>query len=451
MSFTGWMILSLVFIISLVIGNHFRLKQRYKKKQKIDEKLFKYVFEELEKEVSQQEVRAIVNHSAPLLSSIKEKTHFPLTNNNQVTVLANGEDKYPALFKAIKEAQHHIHLLYYTIKVDGIGQQLLELLKQKAKEGIEVRLIIDGVGSHEAVGSKGTLEELNQAGVELGIYAPPKLRFLWHLNFRNHRKIVVIDGKVGFTGGLNIGDEYLHKDPQKGYWRDIHVQLEGKAVILLQKIFATDWYYVKNQRLEDHYFNWHPVESTVPPASKEQALVQALPSGPDMHERIIDDVYLDMLSVAKEKIWLTTPYFIPDQKLFRALKKAALQGIDVRLLVPQKTDNPIVQAASYHFFQPLLLAGVKIYQYQKGFYHAKMALIDDEVVKIGSANFDRRSFYYSFEAGVFIYHAETCSTVHSIFEQDFQDSTLLQPSQIRNRTFLQKAATQLSLLLTPWL
>jgi cardiolipin synthase len=448
-------ILTIALVVGIFfLGNHVRLKKQYEKKQQADAKLFQPVLENMDKHLSMNEAKQqfdIDRHDS-LLHSIKKKTNFPLTQNDRVQVLLDGEQKYPALFKAIDEAKHHVHLLYYTIQDDQIGKELQKLLIRKVKQGVEVRLLVDGVGSKELTKSSTAFKNLKEAGVECAVFAPPTLSFLFHLNFRNHRKIVVVDGRVGFTGGLNVGDEYLHMDPKKGYWRDIHVLVEGESVLLLQRIFATDWYYVTNRKVkEDDQFFPQFTQKGTQQADSETALVQVIPSGPDMDLHVMKQVYKELILSAKKKVWLATPYFVPDDMIMSALKEARKKGIEVALLVPKKTDNVFVQAASYHFFRPLLHAGVKIYQYQKGFYHAKMALVDDEVAKIGSANLDQRSLNYSFEAGLFIYHQETCQKVKEIFEYDFKDSTLLQPIQLSNRSFWQRMGTQFSLLLAPWL
>jgi cardiolipin synthase len=454
------MVLTLsILVILLLVGvfvfcSHVRLKKQYKKKQQADAKLFQPVLENMNQHLSAEEAKRKFNigQHGFLLHSIKEKTKYPLTQNDRIEVLLNGDQKYPALFKSIEQAQHHVHLLYYTVQNDQIGQELQQLLIKKVKQGVEVRLLIDGVGSKELLKSKSVLKHLKEAGVECAVFAPQKLSFLLRLNFRNHRKIAVIDGRVGFTGGLNVGDEYLHKDPKKGYWRDIHVLVEGESVLLLQRIFATDWYYVTNKKVkEDEQFFPQFTQEGTQQSDTDTALVQVVPSGPDMDLDVMKHVYKDMFLSAKEKIWIATPYFAPDQMIMNALKEARKKGVEISLLVPKKTDNALVQAASFHYLLPLLYAGVKIYQYQKGFYHAKMALVDDKVAEIGSANLDQRSLNYSFEAGLFIYHKETCQEVKEIFEQDFKDCTLLQPSQVKNRSFLQRIGTQFSVLLAPWL
>lgn len=451
--------LTILIIVLLVgifsFGNHFRLKKQYEKKQHADAKLFQPVLHNMDQHLSMDEAKKqfhIDQHDS-LLQFIKQKTNFPLTQNDRVQVLLNGEQKYPALFEAIKEAKHHIHLLYYTVQDDQIGKKLQQLLIKKAQQGVEVRLLVDGVGSKELTKSTTAFRNLEEAGVECAVFAPPTVSFLLHLNFRNHRKIVVVDGRIGFTGGLNIGDDYLHKNPTKGYWRDIHVLVEGESVLLLQRIFATDWYYVTNKKVKEdkQFFPQFTQEGTQQTDTETAALAQVIPSGPDMRLDVMKQVYKELILSAKKKVWLATPYFVPDDMIMSALKEARKKGVEVALLVPKKTDNVFVQAASYHYFQPLLRAGVKIYQYKKGFYHAKMALVDDEVAKIGSANLDQRSLNYSFEAGLFIYHQETCQKVKEIFEYDFKDCTRLQPTQLRSRSLWQRMGTQFSLLLAPWL
>jgi cardiolipin synthase len=451
-------IIALIVLIGLFFfGNQIRLRKQYEKKQSVDSKLFQKVLNNMDQHLSVEEAsrRFQIFEHLPLLCSIKERTHFPLTQNDRITILKNGTETFPALLKEIEQAKHHIHLLFYTVQDDQIGNQLLDLLIKKAEEGVEVRLLVDGVGSKALLKTAG--ERLKKSGIHFAVFSPPKLSFLLHLNFRNHRKIAVMDGRVGLIGGLNVGDEYLHKDSKLGYWRDIHVLIEGESVLLLQRIFATDWNYVTNNKIAENpqYFPQYTKEGTQKSqehtGKSNTALVQVVPSGPDMKSDVVNLLYKEMILSAKKKIWLATPYFIPDQTIMDALIEARNKGIEVSIIVPKNTDNFLIQAASYHYFQPLLRSGVQIYQYKKGFYHAKIALVDDQLAKIGSANLDQRSFHYSFEAGLFIYHKETCEQVKQIFEQDFKDCTLLEDKQVKGRSFLQRTATQLSLLLAPWL
>jgi cardiolipin synthase len=406
-----------VFTVLFILGNHYKLKKQYEKKKHEDEKLYRQVEDKIKQ--------------------------FPFTENTDIRILLNGEEKFPTLFQDIKEAQESIHLLYYTLRDDQIGTDLQRLLIERAAKGVKIRLLVDGVGSKEL--SKESIMKLKDAGIDVGVFAPPSFAFLFHINYRNHRKVVVIDGKIGYTGGLNVGDEYLHKDAKHGYWRDVHVRTVGESALLLQRIFARDWYYTTNLKIseDDQLFPSLPIQDGV--------LAKVIPSGPDMAKPLIKQVYLEMISNAKERIWISTPYFVPDQEMMKALKEARKKGVEICLLVPKKTDNLLVQAASYHYFQSLLKHGVNIYLYNKGFYHAKMILVDQEIGKIGSANFDQRSFYYSFESGLLFHNEIICKKMEQIFIADFKDCTLLEVKQIRKRSIWERTMTQFSLLLAPWL
>lgn len=436
----------------LTYGNHVRTKKQYTKKEHIDHSLYKEVLKRLDEHLPLQKAINRFNiHHDTLLQSIQHHTNFPLTQNDRIKLLVNSEEKFPALFAEIENAKHHIHVLYYTIRDDEIGSELLRRLREKAKQGVEIRILVDGIGSKDFINSD-SFKQLNEEGIHCKAFAPPKLSFLFHLNFRNHRKIVVIDGRVAFTGGLNVGDEYEHKDPKKGYWRDMHLLIEGESVLLLQRMFATDWYYVTEEKIKEdnQYFPQFTKEGTQTEA-KRTALAQVIPSGPDMKQFVARDVYRDMIHATQRMIWLATPYFIPDKTIQESIIKIAQQGKEVLLLVPKKTDNPLVQHAAYHYYEQLLKAGVQIYLYEKGFYHGKVALVDDIVTKVGSVNMDQRSFHYSFEVGVFMYHEQTAQRMKEIFEEDLAVSTKLTQEDIKQRSWWKKALTPVCLLFARWL
>ncbi|GAA0357802.1 cardiolipin synthase [Bacillus horti] len=458
----GWVLWAVIVVIIAVIifyvSYHLSKRRQFQKKQRADATLYHKVFESLHQHLSIDEAknRFEIKAHANLLAFIQQSTLFPITQNDRFNILVNGPETYAKLFHEIQKATHHVHLLYYTIRDDEIGKKLLRLLIKKSQSGVLVRILVDGVGSLQF--SEKTLKRLKHYGIQCGVFAPPKLPFLLHLNYRNHRKIAVIDGKVGFTGGLNIGDEYLHKDPKKGYWRDIHLLVEGEAVLLLQRIFVTDWYYVKNQKIEEdkQYFPLYDAKASLKlsisqPLEEQTILAQIVPSGPDMKKQIMKQVYTQMIRSAQRHIWLATPYFIPNRSFLNAIHMALDQGVSITLLVPYKTDSWFVQQASFHYYKQVLEKGGRIFLYKKGFYHAKIALIDDQIAKIGSANIDKRSFYYSFEAGVFVYDPEVCQTLKQLFIEDFQDSVRLTPEDIANRSFPKRLATSFSLLLSPWL
>lgn len=459
---TMWWLIPLFCLIvpvAFYMAFHFHQQRQYTKKQLADALLFPQVMNSLNEHLSVEEAvkRFQITDHAQLLACIKQATSLPLTENDRLKLLRNGEETYSAFFEEIKKAKHHIHILFYIFRDDNVGQEFIDLLKKKAREGVIVRVLVDGVGSHAL--SEETKRQLKRAGIKLEMFAPPKLSFLFHLNYRNHRKVTVIDGRVGFLGGLNIGDEYLHRDPQKGFWRDQHLLIEGESVLLLQRIFATDWYYAKNEKISEdqHYFphfkDKHTFQQTEPTQELKQKtiLAQVVPSGPDMKRDVARDAFVEMINSAQKRVWIGTPYFIPDKKILQAIKLACARGVKVTLLVPEQTDNWFVQHAAFYYYQKLLACGAQVLFYQKGFYHAKVALVDDLVAKVGSANLDQRSFHLSFEAGLFIYDPTVCHQVKQLFLQDFQESRALQPIELTRRTIGQQILTAFSLLLTPWL
>ncbi|GGK25161.1 cardiolipin synthase [Caldalkalibacillus thermarum] len=442
-----------VLAVAYVAGQHVYLRRQFQKKAQADQRLFQRVRHNLNERLSVQEAeqRFKLEPHTEVLRFIQGNTDFPLTQNDRLRILNNGEALFPALFEEIDKAQHHVHILFYTVQDDHISNQLFEKLEQKVQEGVEIRLLVDGVGSHTLIGGE-RFKALQKQGIQCGVFAPPRLRFLPYMHFRNHRKIVVIDGKVAFTGGLNVGDEYLHRDPNTGFWRDVHVLIEGESVLLMQRIFATDWYYTTGEMLEenDQYFPTFTRQETHQ-RDQQTILAQVVPSGPDMTRPIAKDSYLIAIHKAKKRIWLGTPYFVPDQEIIEALNAARKRGVEVKLIVPKRTDNPFVHYASFHFHKQLLPAGVEIYLYHKGFYHAKMALVDDYIANIGSVNLDRRSFHFDFEAGLFIYDRHVYRQVEAIFKQDLQDCRQLKAEQLFQQPWWIRTATQLSLLMAPWL
>ncbi|GAX90203.1 cardiolipin synthase [Effusibacillus lacus] len=367
----------------------------------------------------------------------------PVSENNRIQVFQDGEAAFQSIKKALAEAKHHIHLEFYIIRDDQIGREIQSILIQKAREGVRVRVIYDGMGSRKL--SRSYISELKRAGVEIIGFLP--VYFPWltsRINFRNHRKILVIDGTIGFTGGFNIGDEYLGKGPL-GYWRDTLLRIEGEAVYYLQFIFLKDWYVGCNQYItEPEYF---PIQ----PACGSQ-LVQITESGPDSDWESIWQAHFSMIASAQKTIHIISPYLIPDDSMLMALKTAALSGLDVRIILPAKPEYYIVYYATRSYFEELLRAGVKIYAYKKGFIHSKVVLIDGEVASVGTANLDMRSFQYNFEVNAIIYDKELAQQQEAAFRQDMADSeeitldSYLQGHTIGKR-FLESSARLFSPLL----
>jgi cardiolipin synthase len=337
-----------------------------------------------------------------------------LTLGNEVTVYTNGEDKFGALFEAIREARHHVHLEYYILENDGLGKQLLALLETKAREGVQVRLLYDDLGNKIP---RLHYRALTQAGGRVsGFYRALVPSVGFRLNYRNHRKIAVIDGSVGFVGGFNIGEEYLGRGPL-GAWRDTAVRLRGAAVRALQLRFLLDWNYATKEGLTlgGAYFAASPRAGT--------ASVQIVSGGPDTTWNPMREQYVKMVGSAKRTCYLQTPYFIPDPSVMTALRIAALCGVDVRIMIPSKADHPFVHWASLSNAGELLDAGVRVFGYNAGFLHAKTATIDDAVTSVGSANWDLRSFKWNFETNAVIYDEEVGRSYRRIFEEDMTRCT----------------------------
>ncbi|MBN6186758.1 cardiolipin synthase [Aneurinibacillus sp. BA2021] len=379
-----------------------------------------------------------------LLNLMINVAQSPFTFKNRSKVLTNGDETFRQMIQDMSEAKDHIHFQFYIIRHDTTGQQFKQVLIDKAREGVKVRVIYDGVGSVRL--DKRYIAELRHAGIEVVTFFPVILPFLNNkLNYRNHRKIVVIDGKIGFVGGLNIGDEYLGKDTRFGFWRDSHLRLEGESVYLLQNIFLKDWFFVTDESIEeDRYY---------PPLTEEpgEELIQIAASGPDSDWESIWQMYFSIIATAQEKIYITSPYFVPDDSISMALKTAALSGLDVRLLLPSRPDHQTVFWASRSYFQELLEAGVRFYLYQPGFVHAKILLVDGVVASIGTANMDIRSFQHNFEVNAILYNSNSVYKLEEDFIQDLMDSKELTLEEYKKRPWHHRILESIARLLSPLL
>jgi cardiolipin synthase A/B len=344
-----------------------------------------------------------------------------LTNQNQNTktqILKNGEETFEEVKQRLLEAKDFIHLEYYIFRYDRLGQELMDILSEKVKEGVEVRLIYDAFGSYAL--SEQDRRKMADAGIQLHPFLP--LKFGWFtqkFNFRNHRKIIVIDGKVGFVGGLNVGVEYLGEDNKFGFWCDTHVLLEGEAVQTLHAVFLLDWKYVCGEMLfeEARYLNGVPVEG--------DGLVHVVATGPETRD--MGDHFYGLITSATKSIWIATPYFIPNQTIMTALRVAARKGIQVRLMVPQRNDSFLTQYATQSYFPELLRAGVELYTYQKGFLHKKVIIVDGDMASIGTANLDLRSFHLNFEVQLFLSGTDSINTLVTHFEEDLKECSRVRP------------------------
>jgi cardiolipin synthase len=359
-------------------------------------------------------------------------------------VLASAQEAYRLMLEDIEKASHHIHMLYYIWNADEYGCKFQRVLMRKALEGVEVRIIYDGVGAYSTPTS--FWEELCEAGVQVHSFLPAFIAlFKKRLNYRNHRKITVVDGKVGYVGGINIGDEYTGKDKKLGYWRDTSVRLMGDSVYELQRTFIKDWQFVSGERLKytEQLFPEHKIVT--------RDTVQIVPSGPDTDWNTILEMCFAACCTAKERIYLTTPYLIPERSLLMALKTASLSGVDVRIVIPGIADSKLTLWASLSFVEELLYTGVRIYRYTKGFMHAKMLVVDRHFATTGSANMDLRSFFSNFEINAAFFDEHIVERITDDLLRDIENSEEVKLSGFMERNKLQKGKETLGRLLSPLL
>ncbi|MCX2742599.1 cardiolipin synthase [Mangrovivirga sp. M17] len=364
-----------------------------------------------------------------------------LTKSNCTEILENGAATFPSMLEAIKGAKHHIHMCFYSFEEDDIGQDFIKILLEKAKEGIAIRCIFDGIGSWGL--SKKTIRLLRNSGIEVEIFMPVRFPLLTtRLNYRNHRKILIVDGKVGFTGGLNIAERYSKIKKDTGFWRDTHIKLTGEAATCLQSVFLQDWRFVCNRVFDGHeYFPKLRTES--------DTFVQITASGPDSREVAIMQAYFTAITTARDHIYISTPYFVPNEPIITALETAVLSGVKVVLLLPGMPDHKTLYYTSLNFASRLIYAGVEVYIYNKGFNHGKVLVVDGIFSSVGTANMDERSFEKNFEVNAFIYDEKVASTLSKNFKSDLEESEKIDPVAFKNRPTSQKILEGVCRMISP--
>jgi cardiolipin synthase len=366
---------------------------------------------------------------------------FPLSRGNEIVFYDDGPAAIDAILEAIAAAKHHVHLEYFIVQPDSCGTRLLALLAEKARQGVEVRLLYDAMGSRHL--HRGTLRELRAAGGRCSVFLPLNpLRRRIQVNMRDHRKIVVVDGTIAFTGGLNIGNEYLGLSPRLGYWRDTHLRLKGPAVSALQWVFSEDWDFSADENLlASAYFP--ELEGTGPFS------IQVIPSGPDQELNSIREIYFAAILSARKRLWIASPYFVPDAGLRDALCLAGYQGVDVRLLCQHHPDKWIPLFAARYYWADVLAAGVKVYQYTRGMLHSKVILVDDDWSSVGTANLDNRSLHLNFEVNCLIYGPEASASLERAFVNDLALSIRLQKEVFEKRPLPGRVIENACRLLSP--
>jgi cardiolipin synthase A/B len=431
------------FFFYLLFGRNYRKEKMYRKKYFLDKQAFLTVEGENDPR-SEEKLGLMAEHQARLFTLAQKLGNSPISFDTATKVLTNGEETFHHILEQLNKARHHIHIEYYIVRDDRIGKEIKEILINKAAQGVKVRFLYDAVGSWKL--SKKYIDDLKNAGIETVCFGPVKLPFLNNkFNFRNHRKIIVIDGMIGFVGGLNIGDEYLGRNDTYGFWRDTHLMLRGEAVRSLQLIFLQDWYYMTNHSFLTAEYLSPQIDE------KNHGGVQLIAGGPDNEWSVIKNIFFSMMTSAKESVWIASPYFIPDEDIFSALKVAALSGIDVRLLVPNRPDKRIVFHASRSYFPELLEAGVKVYEYERGFMHSKIVIVDHELASIGTSNMDMRSFHLNFEVNAFLFRTKSTQKLVAEYINDLEYAKQLDLTSFRKRHIGLRLIESTARLLSPLL
>jgi cardiolipin synthase len=364
---------------------------------------------------------------------------LPFTRGNDLELLIDGQETFRRLFEEIAAAKHYICVNFFIVKNDKVGGKFQRALIDKARAGVKVFFLFDEIGSHKL--SSTFLGELQDAGAECESFGAN--RHWWsrlQLNFRNHRKIVVIDGEMAFIGGLNVGDEYLGRDKKFGDWRDTHLLIKGPAVDAVQLVFIEDWFWACDRVPE---LSW---KQEAMPANQTAAIIPTGPADPvDSWQLLVAEA----ANTAREKLWITSPYFVPDEGVLTALQLAALRGVDVRILLPDKADHLLVWLSAFTYYEQSIPYGVKLFRYHRGFLHQKVMLIDRRLAAIGTANLDNRSFRLNFEITAFVSDRKFIGNVHEMLEKDFSGSTMVKVEEFTEKPFLFRAACRAARLMAP--
>lgn len=382
-----------------------------------------------------------------LIKLLSNNSFSKYTENNKVDMFFDGPSFQQDMIEELKKAKHSIYFQFYIIKSGEFFDSVKEVLIEKAKEGVEVKVLLDGMGGRNL--KLRDKRELEEAGIEVAVFFPATLGLLnIRINFRNHRKIVVIDSKLGYVGGFNVGDEYINKSKRFGFWRDTHLKIRGEGVNDLLNRFYLDFRFASKNK----YGRYQTFFIEDSPDNDYDVAMNVVTSGPDHELEQIRDGYDMMINMAKDRIYLQTPYFIPDDGLLKGLRMAAYSGVDVRIMVPKKPDHPFVKSASRSYIGELLKFGAKVYYYEEhGFLHAKTLLIDDFVSTVGTANFDVRSFSLNFEINAFVYDYEVNRRLAEQFEKDIEVCHRYTYDEYLNRHIGEKFTESISRLLSPLL
>ena len=413
--------------------------QGYVTARRSENQEFRKIISGLVKEHPREKWAVLEGELAPF-HALVELTGMPLVEGNTALLLIDGKATFEAIFQGIREAKEYILVQFYIVNDDELGRELRDLLIQRAREGVRVYFLYDPVGCIKL--PPFYTRAMINAGIEVRPFqGTAERRSRFQINFRNHRKIVLIDGKTAYVGGHNVGDEYLGKHPKLTPWRDTHVRVEGPSVLKVQLSFVEDWYWANGKVPE---LNWEP---QITEGRSVKTLV--VPSGPADDQETCSLMFTHLINSARERFWIVSPYFVPDESLMSALKLAALRGVDVRIMIPDNPDHKLVYLAAFSYLRETEGTGVKIFNYREGFLHQKVLLVDDTISAIGTANLDNRSLRLNFELTMLFNDRELNEQVESMLKEDFSRCREAQAIELDQRNLLFKIAVKIARLLAP--
>lgn len=387
--------------------------------------------------------------SDSLVLHFLKESGIPISNNNKVKLLKSGREKFIDLFEAIREAKHHVHLEYFNFRNDSIANELFDLLAQKAKEGVEVRAMFDAFGnwSNNKPLKKRHLKKIRQQGIEIVKFDPFTFPYINHAAHRDHRKIVVIDGEVAYTGGMNIADYYINGLPKIGTWRDMHTRIEGDAVNDLQEIFLSIWNKETKQKVGgDAYFPQHGAQT-----DSTNITIAIVDRTPKKNSRMLSHAYAMSIYSAQKNVHIVNPYFVPTSSITKALNRTIERGVDVQIMVSSASDIPFTPDAALYKLHKLMKRGATVYMYNGGFHHSKIMMVDDAFCTVGTANLNSRSLRYDYETNAFIFDKQTTAELNDMFHNDIEHCTQLTPEFWKKRTVWKKFVGWFANLFTPFL
>lgn len=447
------------FLLYLLFGENVRSKQ-YIRAQKVAENFLEsgelkdvVKFERLvdeQRKLAESEM-IFQNEDQKVIRLILNAGGLPVTKNNHVTLFKEGVEKFHHLLEDIERAEKHIHMEYFIIKNSEIGRKIRDALIRKAQQGVEVRLIYDDVGCRNLYQNPEFFRGMREEGCEISSYFLEKFPYIYrNINRRDHRKVVIIDGKVGYIGGINIGDEYIHKSKKFGFWRDTHLRIEGEAVYSLQLTFLLAWYMLTEEKIQTVDL-FPEFENQSDENKSDRSVVQIATSEASTPQETIYQAYFSGIGSAEETICIQTPYFVPDEALLTALKTALLSGVKVKIMFPSFPDHFVVYHASHSYLEEVMELGAEVYFYKKGFLHSKVLVVDHSFASVGTLNMDIRSFSTNAEINAFLYDDDTVDELYNMFQEDLKDCIKVEYAQYKKKSFFKKMLEGFCRLFSPLL